>query len=349
MRLVVTVLMLTTAASALAMQGAAVPDATTPSAQPALVLEGRTETLGYSGDFDHLAVDLKRNRLLLAAEDHGSVEVFALDTGRHVQSVPGFSTPHSLHLIPQTRRVLVTDGSDSIKLLDDETLAVVGRIVLHPGADSVAFDSRSGHLYVVTGGKDVKLKESWIEEIDPIAATKVGELHLDSAHVEAMAVEQAGDRLYVNVTDKNVIVVVDKRSRSVVARWRVREAEQNALAELDEPNHRLFVVARHPGRFIVIDTRSGKTVASLPAPSHVDAEVFDAPNHRIYATGGEGYVGVYAERDPDNFNELAHVASASGAKTAVLVPELSRLYVAVSPGEGRSGGEVLWFRVRPAR
>jgi hypothetical protein len=36
-----------------------------------------------------------------------------------------------------------------------------------------------------------------------------------------------------------------------------------------------------------------------------------------------------------------------GAKTAILVPSLHRLYVAVSPGEGHTGAAVIWFDVLP--
>jgi hypothetical protein len=77
----------------------------------------------------------------------------------------------------------------------------------------------------------------------------------------------------------------------------------------------------------------------------VDAEIFDAANHRIYVPGGDGYIGVYEEKDADHFTQLAYVTSAGGAKTAILVPELHRLYVAVSPGEGKTGGAIIWFDV----
>ncbi len=313
-----------------------------------LVLQGRTDLPGYSGDFDHFAVDLPANRLFLAAEDHGTLEVFDLRSGKHLRTVRGFETPHSIFIIPQTHRVLVTDGSRTIKLLDQPTLAPAGTITLHPGADSICFDSPSGHLYIVTGGKDVKLKESWIEEIDPVSARKVGEIHLDADHVEAMAVGQHGPRIYVNITDQNSVAVIDKATRTVVAQWPIREARQNALAQLDEANHLLFIVARDPGRLIVLDSQRGASVASFAAPGHVDAEIFDQANRRVYAPGGEGYIGVYAERDGGHVVELPHVASAAGAKTAILVPELHRLYVAVSPGEGKTGGGIIWFDVKPA-
>ena len=260
--------------------GAGSPAASGASADSVLVLRGRTELPGYSGDFDHFAVDLKGNRLFLAAEDHGTLEVFDLRTGKHLRSVAGFETPHSIFPIRQTHRLLITDGSETIKLLDDGTLAPVGTIKLHPGADSIGFDGGTGHLYVVTGGKDVKLKESWLEEIDPVTTHKIGEVHLDADHVEAMAVEQHGPHLYINVTDKNYLAVIDKAARKIVAQWPIHGAAQNALAQLDETTRRLFIVARDPGRFIVLNSDTGAHIASLAAPKRVDAEIFDVANRR---------------------------------------------------------------------
>ena len=65
----------------------------------------------------------------------------------------------------------------------------------------------------------------------------------------------------------------------------------------------------------------------------------------IYALGGEGYIGVFQQKDADHYEELARVPSALGTKTGILVPELKRLYVAVSPGDGKTGAALLWFDV----
>jgi hypothetical protein len=45
-----------------------------------LKLERCVDWPGYTGDFDHYAVDTVRGRLLLAAEDHGTLEIFDLKT-----------------------------------------------------------------------------------------------------------------------------------------------------------------------------------------------------------------------------------------------------------------------------
>lgn len=323
------------------------PEATAPVPAPVLVLKGRIELPGYSGDFDHFAVDVAKHRLYLAAEDHGTLEVFDLDTVKHLRTVKGFETPHSIFPLPAQHQLLVTDGSQAIKRLNDSTLAVIGAIPLHPGADSIGYDGSNGHLYVVTGGKDVKMKESWLEEIDPTSGKKFGEVHFDADHVEALAIEQHGPRLFINVTDHNELDVIDKASRAIVARWPIREAEQNALVQLDETTRRLFVVTRKPGKLLVLNTDSGATLASFEAPGRADGEIFDAANRRVYVPGGAGYIGVYEERDPDHVVELTRIPSATGAKTALLVPELHRLFVAVSPGDAKTGAAVLWYDVLP--
>src|SRR5258708_6641361 len=52
------------------------------SAAEALRPAGRTELPGYTGDFDHFEYDLATNRLWLAAEDHGTLDLFDLKSGK---------------------------------------------------------------------------------------------------------------------------------------------------------------------------------------------------------------------------------------------------------------------------
>lgn len=315
-----------------------------------LRLAGRTELPGYTGDFDHFAVDLKGGRLFLAAEDHGTLEVFDLKTGRRLKTVKGVETPHSIFYSPAKNRLLVTDtGKNMTKVFDAETLELIGVIKLTPGADSIGYDAPRNRLYIVTGGKDVDMKTCYLEEIDPDTGKSYGKLEFDSSHTEAMAVEQHGGKIYINVTDKNYLAVVDKATLKVVAKWPIREAEQNATIAFDEASRRLFVVTRKPGKLIVLNADTGATVAVFKAPERTDGVVFDKANRRVYVAGGEGYIGVFQEKDPDHFEELGRVPSAPGAKTEILVPSLNMLYLAASPGEAKTGAAVLRFAVSPAR
>jgi hypothetical protein len=49
---------------------------------------------------------------------------------------------------------------------------------------------------------------------------------------------------------------------------------------------------------------------------------------------------IFLQKDADHYEELPRIPSASGAKTGLPVPELNRLYVAVSPGERKTGAAV---------
>src|SRR5437016_9448260 len=78
-----------------------------------LHLAGRTELPGYTGDFDHFEYDLKGNRLWLAAEDHGTLDVFDLNTLKAQMSLKGIvATPHGIVYVPEKNRLVVTDSGD---------------------------------------------------------------------------------------------------------------------------------------------------------------------------------------------------------------------------------------------
>ncbi|MDT9702796.1 hypothetical protein, partial [Streptomyces sp. P17] len=59
----------------------------------------------------------KGNRLFLAAEDHGTLEVFDLKSGAHLKTVTGFETPHSIFYVPSNTTSSVRSGA--VKLARD--------------------------------------------------------------------------------------------------------------------------------------------------------------------------------------------------------------------------------------
>lgn len=314
-----------------------------------ITLDATTKLPHYSGDFDHLAVDTKHGRLFLAGEDGAALEVFDLRSGALLKSVKGYGVPHSLLVLPETNELLVVDGGKPSQLLDARTLTRKRTIALPAGADSVAYDASTKHLWVVTGGKDVSLPDSTLIEVDPMSGAIFNKVHFDANHVEALAVEQHGGRLFINVTDKNRMAVIDKKTGTILHWWPIKEAQQNAPLDFDETTHRLFVVTRKPGKLIVLNAETGATVAAFRAPERCDQVVWDAANRRIYVTGGDGHIGVYQQNGPDQYQQVGLIASAPGAKTAILAPSLNRLYVAASPGEAKTGGALLRFDVTPRR
>ena len=300
---------------------------------------------GYSGDFDHFAVDRSRGRILLAAEDHATLEIFDLKTGAHLRTVSGFGAPHSILVRPGAPTILVTDSDKMTHILDADTYAQKGSVTLTPGADSAAYDAKSNIYYVVTGGKDVDMKTCYIEAINPDTGAELGKIEFQDNHVEAMALEPNGNRLFINLAQTNKIAVVDRTKMTVIATWPVVPARQNAMVAFDEVSHRLYIICRDPGMVVVMNSDTGAVTNNLPAPLRADDLLFDRTAHRLYVPGGEGFVGIYDTSNPDNLKQVARVKTAPGAKTGLLLSESGKLLLAASPGETKNIAAVMTFAI----
>src|SRR5437899_3136542 len=230
-----------------------------------LRLAATTPLPGFSGDFDHFAVDLKGNRLFLTAEDHKTVEVFDLRTGKRIQSVTGFEEPHALVYLPDSNRLVVTDGNGStgkVELVSGADYKILDSIALQPNVDGAVFNPINKYYYVESGGGR-GAKTHLLHIIDTKTFKRAGDITLPGDHSEAMAIDRAGKKLYVNLTGTDEVGVVDLDTRQVTARWPVPDAHvENAIA-LDEPHHRLFSATRQPAMFFVYDIDSGKVVTKL--------------------------------------------------------------------------------------
>ena len=304
------------------------------------------ELPGYSGDFDHFAADYDRNRLLLAAEDHGTLEVFDLKTSAHLRTIAGFGNPHSILVRKGVSTVFITDSTEkNATIRDASTYAKKQAVKLTPGSDTAKYDAAANVLYVVTGGKDVDMKTCNLEAINPDTGAKLGQVTFQDNHVEAMAFVDGDPRIFINLAQTNKIAVVDRKTMTITATWPVPPAQQNAMAAFDPAQHRLYVVTRTPGMVVVMNSDTGAVVDTLPAPLRADEVQFDDATHRLYVPGGEGWMGIYDTADSNHLKLVEKVTTAPGAKTALLIPAMHRLWLAASPGDTKSMAKVLTYQV----
>ena len=316
-------------------------------AQSSVKLIHSVDLPGYTGDFDHFAADYDRNRLLLAAEDHGTLEVFDLKTSNHLRTVSGFGNPHSILVRKGVSTVFITDSEKlNATIRDASTYAKKQTVNLTPGSDTSKYDAATNVLYVVTGGKDVDMKTANLEAINPDTGAKLGSITFPDNHVEAMAFVESDPRIFINLTQTNKLAVVDRKTMKVITTWPVPPAQQNAMVAFDPAQHRLYVVCRSPGMVVVMNSDTGAVVGTMPAPLRSDEVQYDQAAHRLYVPGGEGYMGIYDTSDPDHLKLAEKVTTAPGAKTALLIPAMHRLFLAVSPGESKAMAKVLTYEVQ---
>src|SRR6202790_4903985 len=118
-----------------------------------LKLIATTPLPGFTGDFDHFAVDLKGKRLFLTAEDHKTVEVFDLD-GKRIKSIAGFGQPHAILFMPDVDKFIVTDGDGfgMVELVSGEDYKILDTIKLPPEVDGAVYNPVNKYYYVESGG-----------------------------------------------------------------------------------------------------------------------------------------------------------------------------------------------------
>jgi DNA-binding beta-propeller fold protein YncE len=302
---------------------------------------------GYTGDFDHSAYDAAHGRILIAAEDHGTLEVFDANTGDHLRTVKGFDVPHSILIRPGSPTIFVTDSGPSMsKLVDSNSYEKKAAAPLLIGADSMGYSSEDNIAYVVTGGDDQKMDMSQLEAVDPNTGKKLGSVKFDDSHVEAMAVEKGGNRIFINLTAHNSLAVVNRKSMTIQAIWKITSSHENAMVAMDEQQHRLYVVCRKPGMVVVLDSDTGKVITTQPAPFHSDDVMLDTASHRLYVPGVDGFLGIYDTSDPNHLQLKTKVRTAVGGKTGLLMPQQKKLMIIASPGDTKAMAKVLFYSIQ---
>jgi DNA-binding beta-propeller fold protein YncE len=299
------------------------------------------------GRFDHLGIDLKADRLYLAAETAHKVLVFNLKDGKYLRAIPNIEIPHAIFVRDDLNRIYITDGGlGALRIYDSRTYKPLKVVPLKKDADSIGYDPRTHLLYIDDGGGDAQESFSMLTAVDTTSEEKVADIKIDGKTLEAMALESGSPKMYVNNAAKNQIEVIDRRTRKVLASWPVTLGSRNVAMALDETNHRLFVACRS-GAIVVFDTRDGKELQALPIAKGVDDLIFDPASKRLYAScgGGNGATFIFQEKDPDHYRSVGTVTTGPGAKNELLIPSRN-LYFVVVPPRADVHGQVYVYRVR---
>lgn len=313
-----------------------VTSATAAEEKAPLTLEKTIPLPGVEGRFDHLAADGKARRLYVAALGNGTLEAISLDDGKRAGSIASLKEPQGVLVLAETGQVAVASGKDGkLKVFDGVSLKLLQELDAGEDADNVRFDASSRRVYVGC--------EKSLAVVDSVTWLKVGKVPLDG-HAESFQIEKDGRRIFVNVPDAKHVAVVDREKGAVTETWKIEGAAANFPMALDESRHRLLVGCRQPAKIVAFDIATGRQTASIDVSGDMDDLFIDAPSGRVYASCGEGFVDVFETSRSGSMNRAARVATAPGARTALLVPDLKRFYLAV-PHRGEQKAELRVFKV----
>ena len=306
------------------------------TASAPLILEAKIPLGQVSGRIDHLGIDVKRRRLLVAELGNNSLGVVDLAAGKVLSSIAGLSEPQGVAYVPFADSVFVANAGDgSVHVLRGENLTPIGRIELGDDADNVRVDT-ARHRVLVGYGKGA------LAVIDPVSLSKIADIRL-KAHPEGFQIDDTGTQVFVNVPDAREISVVDVATGSTGS-LATQGAGSNFPMAIDGDAHRFLVVFRSPPTLMALSSQDGHVVAQAETCGDADDVFVDRKRRRVYVSCGQGVVDVL-ERVEAGYRGLARVPTVSGARTSLFVPELDRLFVAVRAGSNEPAA--IWV-FRPA-
>ncbi len=282
--------------------------------------------LGGDGGWDYPSVDPTTHQLFLSRATHVIVvDTSAGKTAGDIGDTPGV---HGIALAPDLNRGYISAGkADEVKVFDLRTRATIASVSVGSNPDAILYDSATRQVFAFNG------RSGNVSVIDATAYRVVETIALAGKPEFARA--DGHGMVFVNIEDKNELTAIDARKRSVAAVWVLPKCDGPTGLALDAAHARSFSVCSN-AVMTILDTDTGRTVATLPIGKGVDGAEFDAAAQDAFSANGEGTLTVVHESDPEHFAVSQTLPTAKGARTIALDAVTHALYLpSADLGEAR--------------
>jgi DNA-binding beta-propeller fold protein YncE len=281
---------------------------------------GRYE-IGGQGGYDYVRFDESTRKLFVA---HGSrVEVLDGDTGKKVGEIAPTNGVHGIATAPEFNHGFTTNGADrSVTMFDLQSLVPL-KVIKYTGSkpDALEYDPETKQIFVANGdpktGGDMTV-------IDAATGAITATVDL-GGKLEGIALDEHG-RMFVAAEDRGLVHVVDTHSLAVLEHWRLAPGVEPTGVAIDRAHHRLFFACSNH-LLVVLDSETGRVVATPPIGDGPDGAAFDPSTGRIYTSNREGTVTVLRAVGPDDYRVEQIVPTEVGARTITLDERTHRLFL----------------------
>jgi DNA-binding beta-propeller fold protein YncE len=276
-----------------------------------------TDRIPLKGDefWDHATLQPEQHRLFVA--HHDRLVVVDLRAREEIGSIPGQGVCKAI-IVPDLNRGFMTNGdTGNVIVFDLKTLENKGTIKADPDADAICYEPVTRRIFTFNGDSH----SSTI--IDPEHTAVIGRLPLDGSPESAEADGHGG--IFVNISDKDHVQKIDAAESKVVQRWPLAAQTKPVTIAIDQQHERIFIGCRNQ-TLLVLDSTSGKEVASLKVGKWVDDTVYDAVRRRIFVCCGDGTLTVIRQDSPDSYQVEEVVPTELGVHTIAFDSETNTIY-----------------------
>jgi YVTN family beta-propeller protein len=276
------------------------------------------KTVKLKGDtgWDYLTVDAEMKRLYITRGTR--VSVINLDSGVEEGEIPNTQGVHGVALANDLGKGFTSNGvSNNLTVFDLKTLQILGTVPAGKKPDAIVYQPTSKRVIAFNG------QSNSATVVDATNGKVVATIEL-GGKPEFAAADPSG-KVFVNLEDKNAIAAIDPVKGVKLSEWSISPCEEPTGLSIDSEHHRLFSGC-HNQRMMVVDSESGKVVATLPIGKGVDATAFDPSTQLAFSSNGEGTLTVIKENSPDSFTVVGNIPTQKSARTMALDPKTHRIY-----------------------
>jgi DNA-binding beta-propeller fold protein YncE len=290
----------------------------------------RTIAVGGAGGWDYLTVDETGQRLFVSHETQ--VEVIDLESNRVSGKIADTPGVHGIALAPEAARGFISNGQAStVTIFDLKTLAAISQVPTGKKPDAIVYDPSTRRVFAMNGGGNSSTV------IDAVSGIIVGTIALGGG--PEFAVADGLGNVFVNLEDENETLRIDTRDMTVKNRWPLAPCERPSSMAIDRAQHRLFIGCRSKV-MAVVNSDTGRVIATLPIGDHVDASAFDAATGLVFNSTGEGTIDVFHQDSRDKYTVVQRIPTHAGSKTMALN---SRTHELLVPSIGSGTFQILLF------
>jgi YVTN family beta-propeller protein len=263
--------------------------------------------IASAGGWDYLAVGPVNDWLYVS---HGTqVNILNKKTGDSVAVIENTTGVHGIAFDVANKKGFTSNGRlNNVTVFDMNTNKVLAQITTGQNPDAIMYDLFSKKIITCNG------RSKNLTIIDPVNNTVTDSV--DVGGKPETAVSDDKGKLFVNVEDKNEIVVVDTKTLKVLNHWSIAPAEGPTGLAYDAKTKRLFAGCEK--LLVVLDATNGKIVDKIAIGDGCDGVAFDAGTKNIYTSNGEGTITVIHEETAAKFTVLETVPTKKGARTIAL-------------------------------
>ena len=276
-----------------------------------------TWKLGGDGSWDYMAVDFTAHILYIARLNR--IMLVDVQSGKLITEITGLDHAHGIAFDDRGKVGYISDGgAGTILVFDRATYKILATIPSGKNPDAVLFEPTQRRVFAFNGGShDATV-------IDAGTNSVITKIPLPG-RPEFSVTDGAGN-VFVNIEDTSVVLRLDAATLKITASWSLAPGETPSGLAIDNAGHRLFSVCDN-NKMIVLDSQTGKVLASPAIGEGADAVAFDAANHLVFSSNGEsGNMTVVRAVAPSGYDTIQTLSTKLGARTMAVDPSSGTVY-----------------------